>query len=144
MAIPENLQTAAMLWAGVGGTAGVGVALRGVYRARAEKRAVDSATAKTSAEAVTELSGTMVAILTSAPGEIARLSARLREADLDIERLTVRIRAQADEIDGLNRQLEMRSREASALKAEMDHLSAQLTLARIELSQIRTEHGGEY
>lgn len=137
----DVLQTGWQIFLGVGGTTAIVMAIQGLYKLRADKRSLDTSTGKTSAETVTELSGAMVTILTSAPGEIARLAERLKAADADIERLTSRIREQSQEIEVLNRQLEMRAREAAALKGEMDQLNIQLTAARLELAQIRNDHG---
>lgn len=137
----ELLQTGWQVFLGVGGTASIVMAIQALYKVRADKRALDTSTGKTSAETVTELSGAMVTILTSAPGEIARLAERLKQADADIEKLTVKVREQSNEIEALTRQLEMRAREAMALKAEMEHLSVQLTAARLELAKARNDHG---
>lgn len=133
----DVFQTGWQVFLGVGGSASIVMVIQTMYKLRADKRALESTTGKTSAETVTELSGAMVAILASAPGEIARLAERLKAADESIAQLNGRIKAQGDEIHGLERQLEMRKREADALKAEMDQLNVQLTSARIELAQLR-------
>lgn len=137
-------QTVAQIILGLGGLGGMGVFVRSLFLARADKRAKDAGSGKTSAETVTELSGVAVALLKSAPAEIARLHDRLKEADEHIDELTEKIRAQSRIIDqqderigDMQTQLEAREREAEALHGQLDQLNIQLTEAQLEVARLR-------
>lgn len=139
-------QTIAQIVLGAGGVSGLVVAIRSVFLTRADKRAVDAGSGKTSAEAVTELSGVAVALLKSAPAEIERLHARLKEADEHIDELTDKIRAQSRVIDeqdariaSMQGQLEARTHEAEALRGQLDQLNSQLTDAQMEVARLRRD-----
>lgn len=127
----------AQVIAGLGGLAGVGALIRVLVMTRAERRGADASAGKTAAETTTELNGVALALLQSAPEEVARLSKRLKEAHDEIDRLEQRLHAAEDQQADLKRRLDQREAEVVALRSQLDTLNRQISQGQIDAADLR-------